>query len=417
MAKKKADDKAPEKKQNPLLAGRQIVSKVLKDDSFVKVDEGKLKKSLPHLPTGSIVADFLIGGRANRFNVMPCPGLPRGRIVNLYGMESAGKTTFALTAAATTIAKGGTVCFIDWEHAIDLAYATTIGVPVQDERKFMLVQTDSLEKGIKVMWSMAKAGVDLVIVDSVSAGIPEAVMSQDLEDKGSTGSGGGGLGNVARIWSQFLPQLQTVITRTGTCVIGISQLRDKINMSGYGDKTTAAGGNAWKFYSALRLRLQRVKSLKEKSYDPRKHINVEAASGVKVKLKIDKCKVAGSQGLEDEFYIKFGEGIDDVRSVIETASSHGVVKKGGAWYTWERKDGTEIRGQGMNAFRETLAGADGGWGELYKATMAAMAISTVADIPVPEEDDFADIDEILTGGVKKADDESDEVVEEDEGGE
>lgn len=407
--KKKAD---PAEKVNPLLAGKQIASKVLQDDSFVDVDEGRLKKSIPHISTGSIVADFLIGGRANRFNVMPCPGLPRGRIVNLYGMESAGKTTFALTAAATVIAKGGTVCFIDWEHAIDLAYATTIGVPVQDPKKFMLVQTDSLEKGIKVMWAMSKAGVDLVIVDSVSAGIPEAVMSQDLEDKGSTGSGGGGLGNVARIWSQFLPQLQTVITRTGTCVIGISQLRDKINMSGYGDKTTAAGGNAWKFYSALRLRLKRFKSLKEKSYDPRKHQKVEAASGIIVRLKIDKCKVAGSQGLEDDFYIKFGEGIDDVRSVIETASSHGVVKKGGAWYTWERGDGSEIRGQGMTAFKENLAAEDGAWAELYKLTMNALSTGTLADIPVPEDDDFADIDAILTGSTKKPE-ESDEVVEED----
>ena len=409
--KKKADDKTPEK-QNPLLAGRQIASKVLKDDSFVEVNEGRLKKSIPHLPTGSIVADFLIGGRSNRFNVMPCPGLPRGRIVNLYGMESAGKTTFALTAAATTIAKGGTVCFIDWEHAIDLAYATTIGVPVQDPRKFMLVQPDSLEKGVKVLWAMSKAGVDLVVVDSVSAGIPEAVVSEGLEDKGGTGGGGGGLGNVARIWSQFLPQLQTVITRTGTCVIGISQLRDKINMSGYGDKTTTAGGNAWKFYSALRLRLARVKSLKEKSYDPRKHQKVEAASGAIIRLKIDKCKVAGSQGLEDDFYIKFGEGIDDVRSVVETAISHGVAKKGGAWYTWERKDGTEIRGQGMSKFKEELAGMAGAWEELYKATMAKMAVSTFADVVAPEEDDFSDIDAILTGGAKKADDESDEVVEE-----
>ena len=414
MAKKKSSKKDDDKKgtSNPLLAGKKIVSGVLKDDSFVEVNEGRLKKSIPHLPTGSIVADFLIGGRVNRFGVMPCPGLPRGRIVNLYGMESAGKTTLALTASATTIAKGGTVCFIDWEHAIDLAYATTIGVPVQDPKKFMLVQPDSLEKGIKVLWAMAKAGVTLIIVDSVSAGIPEAVMSQELADKGGTGGGGGGLGNVARIWSQFLPQLQTVITRTGSCVIGISQLRDKINMSGYGDKTTTAGGNAWKFYSALRLRLKRVKSLKETAYDPRKHQKVNAASGAVVRLKIDKCKVAGSQGLEDDFYIRFGEGIDDVRSVIDTASSHGVVKKGGAWYTWERKDGTEIRGQGMSAFKEEMLGADGAWAELYKATMTAMSAGKAEGIVEPEEDDFADIDAILTGNQKSAEGDSEETDEE-----
>jgi len=411
---KKSTKKDKDEKQgspNPLLAGKKIVSSVLKDDSFVEVNEGRLKKSIPHLPTGSIVADFLIGGRTNRFGVMPCPGLPRGRIVNLYGMESAGKTTLALTASATTIAKGGTVCFIDWEHAIDLAYATTIGVPVQDPKKFMLVQPDSLEKGIKVLWAMAKAGVTLIIVDSVSAGIPEAVMSQELDDKGDTGGGGGGLGNVARIWSQFLPQLQTVITRTGSCVIGVSQLRDKINMSGYGDKTTTAGGNAWKFYSALRLRLKRVKSLKEKAYDPRKHQKVDAASGAVVRLKIDKCKVAGSQGLEDDLYIRFGEGIDDIRSVIETASSHGVVKKGGAWLTWERKDGTEIRGQGMSKFKEEIAQVEGAWPELYKAVMVAMSSGKVENIPQPEEDDFADIDAILTGNQSSKGD-SEETVEE-----
>lgn len=396
MPRKKASKESGEKKTrvNPLLQGKSAVSKVLKDDSFVDVDEDRLKKSLPHLPTGSVVADFLIGGRPNKFGVMPCPGLPRGKLVNVYGTESSGKTTLALTAAATTIAKGGHVCYIDWEHAIDLAYSTTIGVPVQDPTRFMLVQPDSLEKGVKILWSMAKSGVSLIVVDSVSAGVPESIMTQKLDEKG----GGGRVGEVARVWSQFLPQLQSVISRSGSCVIGISQLRKKIATGGYGGGgSTTAGGESWKFYSSLRMMLRRVKNEKSKSYDPRKHAKVDMSSGAIIKLKIDKCKVAASQGLEDEFYIKFGEGIDDIRSIVETASAHGIINKSGAWLSWERKDGSEIRAQGMSKFKDEMLKVGGAWEELYKATMTAMSTGTVEDIPEETEDDFSDIDAILTG--------------------
>jgi len=395
--KKKKPDTAKKKPANPLQAGRAVLTKALKGQdaslSFVAADENRMKRSLPHLPTGSIVIDNLIGGRLNRFGVMPCPGLPRGRVVNLYGMESAGKTTLCLMASATTTRAGGTVCFIDWEHAIDLSYAMAIGVPVQDETKFMLAQPETLEQGIKILWMMARAGVDLIVVDSVSAGVPETVINQSLEEKGNAGR----VGEVARIWSGFLPQLKGVISKTQSCIIGVSQLRKMISKSGYGPDTTTAGGESWKFYSELRIMLRRVKTEKGSVYDSRKHQKVESATGTIIKAKIDKCKVAASQGLEDEFYIKFGDGIDDVRSVVDTAVGHGVVKKGGAWYAYERPDGSVIKGQGMDAFKAELQGVKGAWAELYQSTLGAMTTSTVATVAAPEDDDLSDLDAILTG--------------------
>ena len=384
-------------KSNPLQAAQAVLGKVLKgEDLFVATDESKLSRSLPHLPTGSIVIDNLIGGRLNRRGVMPCPGLPRGRLVNLYGRESSGKTTLCLTACATTIANGGTVCFIDWEHAIDLSYAASIGVPVQDGSKFALSQPETLEQGVKVIWMMARAGVDLIVVDSVSAGVPNAIMNQALTDKGTSGQPG----TVARIWSGFLPQLKSVVARTGTCTVGISQLRQKINTTGFGEKTTTAGGDAWKYYAELRINLTRVKTERGTVYDPRLHRKTQAATGTVIKARIDKCKVAASQGLEDEFFIKFGEGIDDVRSVMETAAAHGVARKKGAWFSYERPDGTLIKGQGAEAFKEQLMAAEKAWPELYQATLQAMTKATEASVveeEVEEELDMAEIDAILAG--------------------
>ena len=389
----------PSKPNNPLVAAQAVLGKVLKDDGlFVETDENRLAQSLPHLPTGSIVIDNLIGGRVNQRGIMPCPGLPRSRLVILYGRESSGKTTLCLTACATTIANGGTVCFIDWEHSIDLAYAAAIGVPVQDRSKFALSQPETLEQGIKVIWTMARAGVDLFIVDSVSAGVPNAKLNQALTEKGDTGQPG----TVARIWSDFLPQLKSVIARTGSCVVGISQLRKTISKTSFGPTTTTAGGEAWKYYSELRIMLTRVKTEKGKVYDPRLHRKKEAATGNVVKAKIDKCKVAASQGLEDEFFIKFGEGIDDVRSVVETAVAHGVAKKKGTWISYERADGTTLRAQGAAVFKEQLLAAKGAWVELYQATLQSMTQATPASVveeEVEEELDMEEIDAILTGKV------------------
>lgn len=387
-----------------LSAARAVLAKVFKDevDPFVEIDENKLTKSLAHLPTGSAVVDFLIGGRPNRHGVAPCPGLPRARITNLYGQTEAGKTTLALTIAARTCAGGGTVCYIDWENAVNLPYARTLGIPTEDETKFGLAQPETFEKGLAILYTVAAAGVDLIVVDSVGAAVPKSVVEQSVEEQGQQAA----LGYLARGWSAFLPKLKSIIGRTHSCVIGISQLRKAISTGprSYGDGNTQQGGEAWKFYSDVRMSLRRLSIEKGKVYDPLTHKTVEMATGQMVRMKLDKCKVSGSMGREADFYLRHGEGIDDIRSIIEIAAAHGLVKKAAAWYSWERGSGEALRGCGVDEFRTKVKASEGAYAELYKATfdrVAAAAVDAVSGVDVaPEEapdEDMAEIEALLTG--------------------
>lgn len=347
MAKKaKKKDSDP---SNPLMAGMAAVKAALKkDDMFVNLDSASATESVPHLPSGSLVIDYLIGGKPNSLGVSPCPGIPMGRIMNLYGHESSGKTTMALTIAAQTIKDGGTVCYIDWENEIVPAYAKALGVPVADQDKFLLVQPETLEEGLAVLWTMATAGVSLIVLDSVGAGVPKALFEKSIKETGDQGR----VGANAAAWSQFLPKLRNRIQKTRSTIIGISQIRDSINTMGYGDTFTVQGGKAWKFYSALRMKLQKIKTEKSTEYSVISNKTEDVVIGVVVKAKLDKCKVAPSQGNEEKFYIRFGEGIDDLRSMLEIAVSYKLIDKSGSWLEWRRPDGEEpVRLQGMEKMR------------------------------------------------------------------
>lgn len=411
MARKnKADDKAPA--ASSLEQALKVLDKVFpKDTTIVKVDPDRLKRTLPHLPTGSIVLDYLIGGTPNRFGVPPCPGLPRGRLMNLYGQPSSGKTTLALTAAAATCARGGKVAFIDWENAIEMAYTSNLGVPIHDRSKFILAQPETLEKGLSYIWTFARAGVDLIIIDSVGAGVPKAIMEQAIEDKGEMGR----IGLVAAKWSKILPELQSIVNRSGSCVIGIQQLRKNIGVTGYGPKDTQQGGEAWKFYSAIRMMLRRVKSEKSKVYDPLTDKMVEKVITSQISARIDKCKVSASQGAEATFYIKFGEGIDDVRSIIDVATAHRVIKKAGSWYeltiTPEGREEQNIRAQGLVTFKRDLLACEGAWEALASSALAKVSTAALASVDVDYElaesdDALADLDALLDSTPKAG--ESDE---------
>lgn len=387
-----------ESTKNSLLLARGALDKVFKeDDTFVDVDEDRLKMSLPHISSGSVIIDFLIGGSPNRFGVQPCPGFPRGRLINLYGHESSGKTTLCLQSAASVIRAGGKVCYIDWEHAIDIAYSEALGVPIRDKSKFMLAQPQTLEKGLAVVWAMCKAGVDLVVVDSVGSCVPQAVFEQTIGEQGQQTR----VGAIAAAWSQFLPKLRGLITHTQTCVIGISQLRDAMNTGGGGfgggEKSIQQGGKAWKFNSDVRLSLRKFQQEKGKGYDALTHTKIDTVTGVIAVAKIDKCRIAASQGKEAKFYIKFGEGIDDMRSIIDVAVAHNLVAKSGAWWSWEQSNGTTLRGCGMDAFKLEVKKTPGAWDELYKATLSAAVVT--GDIgeeeDIPEED--LDLTAILMG--------------------
>lgn len=304
--------------------------KILKTDNFfVQLDPNSFSKSLPHVPTGSFVIDYLIGGEPNPMGVAPCPGLPRGKITQVWGAESSGKSTLAQTAAAATCAAGGTCLFIDFENAIVPDYARSLGVPISDPSKFQLVQPNSLEDGLKLIKVYAMAGVDLIIIDSVGAAVSSAVMERDVKDLADHMQ----VGYAARMWSNFLPAIRKDLVAHNVSLFGISQTRAKIGgMTGYGPQTEAQGGNAWKYYSDLRMALRRVQQEKTKKLNGLTHKVEERITGGLFEAKIEKCKVSNSQGRKENFYITWGTGIDDLRSIVEIAVSHSIIRKSGAWF-------------------------------------------------------------------------------------
>jgi recombination protein RecA len=347
-----------------MLYARAAISKVFKKSNpDMVIDPGLSKQSRPHIPTGSIVLDYLIGGRPNRFGVAPCPGWPKGAISNIYGKESSGKTTVALMAAASVIRAGGVVCFIDWEHAIDLNYAKALGVPIDDDEAFYVVQPDTMEDGLKILYIMVKHEVDLVILDSVGAPISEAIDQQKVDEQGKNAQ----VGWLARAWSQYLPKLVKECGKSGTHVMGISQIREKINTMGFGKKTTEQGGRAWKFYSSVRMSFSPVQSEKGKVYNALNNKVEEQVVARKIEATVDKSKVSQMAHNKLFFWVVFGEGIDNLRSIIEVSKNHGIIK-GTSWLAWERSNGDTIKAQGLANFRKALIEANA-LDELYEVAM------------------------------------------------
>ena len=301
-------------------------------------------------------------------------------------------TTVALECAAETCRNGGVVGYIDWEHEIVPDYAQALGVPVYDQDKFMLVQPDTLDDGVALLWTMASAGVDLIVLDSVGAGVPKAYFEKSVAETAEQGR----LGMNAAVWSSFLPKLKTQINKTQSAIIGISQIRAAISTGGYGEQITVQGGKAWKFYSALRMKLQRVKTEKASDYSALTNKTEERVVGALIKAKLDKCKVSPQQGNEELFYIRWGEGIDDLRSRIEIGSAHRVVKKAGSWISWIQPDGNELRMQGMEKFRAAFAQNDQMRKALEKQVKPFMASGGAgAANPVDDEEEVFDGDNIV----------------------
>ena len=375
-----------------LAKARAAIAKNMKGrDDEVQLDVQSLRESAPHFPSGSVIIDYLIGGKPNKYGVPPCPGIPRERIMNLYGNPGAGKTTLALTAAASVCELGGTCCYIDWENEVEPRYAEILGVPVTDTDRFMLVQPTTLEDGIRYAAIMAKEGVDLIVLDSVGAGVPEAWFTNDDTP------GKGRIGLVASIWSQELPKLKSICSKTGTAIIGISQLRTNLNITGYGGpKDAAQGGKAWKFYSATRMMLSRIQGLKEKVHDPLSGKIEEVVVGQRVKARLDKCKVSDAMNRTATFILRSGYGIDDDASIVEIALAHNIITRAGSWYSWVSPDGTEVRGQGMGKFRTLMDARDGSfnelWGQISPILSAAVDSSAVENGTEEEEDADAQIE-------------------------
>ena len=282
------------------------------------------------IPTGALSLDLALG----------IGGLPRGRVIEIYGPESSGKTTVALHAIAEAQKAGGIAAFIDAEHALDPQYAAKLGVDVES---LLVSQPDTGEQALEITDMLVRSGaIDIIVVDSVAALTPRAEIEGEMGDTH--------VGLQARLMSQALRKLAGSLNKSRTSAIFINQLREKIGVM-FGSPETTPGGRALKFYSSVRLDVRRIESLKDGT----------DVVGNRVRVKVVKNKVA-PPFRQAEFDIMYGEGISREGSIIDVGVEHGIVKKSGAWYTYAG----EQLGQGRENARKFLREHDEVAEEIYK---------------------------------------------------
>jgi len=288
------------------------------------------------IPSGSISLDIALGG-----------GLPKGRVIEIYGPESSGKTTLTLHAIAAVQRAGGTAAFIDAEHALDPGYAKRIGVDIDN---LLLSQPDNGEQALEITETLVRSNaVDLIVVDSVAALVPRAEIEGDMGDSLP--------GLQARLMSQALRKLTAVISRSKGTVIFINQIRMKIGVM-FGNPETTTGGNALKFYSSVRMDIRRIGQIKAG----------DVVIGNRTRVKVVKNKVA-PPFRQAEFDIMYDEGISVPGDVIDLATTHNVVEKAGAWFSYK---GEKI-GQGREAAKQYLKDNPKVMDEVIKAVLASVA--------------------------------------------
>src|SRR5215831_14389681 len=286
--------------------------------AIMKLGEAGIPKDLPVISTGSLGLDIALG----------VGGIPRGRVIEIFGPESSGKTTLTLAVIASAQANGGTAAFVDAEHALDPVYAEKLGVKVND---LLVSQPDTGEQALEITDMLVRSGaVDVVVVDSVAALTPKAEIEGEMGDQH--------MGLQARLMSQALRKLTGNIKRSNTIVIFINQIRMKIGVM-FGNPETTTGGNALKFYSSVRLDIRRIGAIKAG----------EEVVGNQTRVKVVKNKVA-PPFREAEFEIMYGQGISREGEIIDMGSSLGIIEKSGAWYAYK---GSRI-GQGKDNARNYL---------------------------------------------------------------
>lgn len=294
---------------------------------------GLNKHPLAHVSTGSMSLDYIIGGVLAPDKSGPlCPGYPRGRITELYGPEASGKTTLALEAIVEVQRQGGCAMFLDFEHALAHKYASDLGVDFNPNR-LLLYQPDNMEQGFDMIRLGLATGIDLIVVDSVAALVPKAEMEKNFEDPSK-------IGVVALKLAQALPKMVKFLkpherNPKGTALIFINQTRAQISTGpgparGGGDGT--AGGKALKFYAYLRLQSTCIRAERLKMRDPMTQKEKNVPFGSHTQVKVVKSKIDAKQGQTSDIFIRFGQGIDDVYSTLESGVAHRLIKKGGATY-------------------------------------------------------------------------------------
>ncbi len=330
-------------KAKALQAALSQIEKQFGKGSIMRLGEGEAIEDIQVVSTGSLGLDIALG----------VGGLPRGRVVEIYGPESSGKTTLTLQVIAEMQKLGGTCAFIDAEHALDVQYAQKLGVDLQE---LLISQPDTGEQALEIVDALVRSGsVDLVVVDSVAALTPKAEIEGEMGDSLP--------GLQARLMSQALRKLTATIKKTNTMVIFINQIRMKIGVM-FGNPETTTGGNALKFYASVRLDIRRIGSIKKS----------EEVIGSETKVKVVKNKVAPPFKTA-EFDILYGEGISREGEIIDMGVDAKVVDKSGAWYAYQ---GEKI-GQGKDNAREFLKENPELAREIENKVREAMGIPLLAD--------------------------------------
>ena len=307
-----------EQKRKALEAALSQIEKQYGKGAVMKLGDPSVQMNIETIPTGSLSLDIALG----------LGGIPRGRIIEIYGPESSGKTTVTLHMIAEVQKRGGIAGFIDAEHALDPVYARNIGVDIDN---LYISQPDSGEQALEIAETMVRSGaIDIVVIDSVAALVPKAEIDGDMGDSH--------VGLHARLMSQALRKLTAVISKSNCAVVFINQLREKVGIM-FGNPETTTGGRALKFYSSVRMDVRRIETLKQSG----------EMIGNRTRVRIVKNKIA-PPFKEAEFDIMFGKGISYVGDVLDLAAKEDIINKSGAWYNY---NGSKI-GQGRENSKRYL---------------------------------------------------------------
>ena len=334
----------------------EAIEKKFGKGSIMKMGEHAAQMDIAVIPTGSLALDAALG----------IGGVPKGRIIEIYGPESSGKTTLALSILAESQAMGGKVAFIDAEHALDPVWAARLGVDIDE---LLISQPDTGEEGLEICDMLVRSNaIDCVVVDSVAALVPKAEIEGEIGDTT--------VGLQARLMSQAMRKLAGSLSKSKTTCIFINQLREKIGVM-FGNPETTTGGRALKFYASVRMDIRRIDTIKEKG----------EAIGNRVKVKVVKNKCA-APFRQAEYDLMYGEGISREGGILDMAVEEGIVEKSGAWYTYE----DERLGQGREAAKETLRSKPPLRIEIESRVRAALGLggeATVATMGDDYSDTFA----------------------------